>query len=294
MGSSFYALHPLSLQLIECGFSTITVETSELVHYMPGLFDQSTIILAVSQSGSGAEVLRLIEVNDHRATIIAVTNTPDSPLAHHADVSVLIRAGRESSVSTKTYVTTLMALEWIGATLCESKGNDVADEMALAAPAVRSYLADWRDHVEGALAKMEGIHHLFLVGRGPSMAAVSTGALILKESTRFHAEGISSATFRHGPFELLNEDCFVLVFLGDSRTGFLNRNLARDVEKHGGIAQLVSEEESNSAFRLPVVPLRLLPIVEILPVQMISLALAAREGREAGRLTLATKVTTTE
>jgi glucosamine--fructose-6-phosphate aminotransferase (isomerizing) len=294
MGSSFYALYPLYLQLIGSGYRTAAVETSELVHYMPNLFDQDTIILAVSQSGFSAEMLRLIEVNDHRGTIIAVTNTPDSPLARHADVSFLIHAGAESAVSTKTYVATLMALEWVGAVLRKSKCEDVIDELALAAAAVGSYLKNWREHVEGALARMEGIQQLFLVGRGPSMAAVSTGGLILKESTHFHAEGMNSAAFRHGPFELLNEGCFVLTFLGDARTGILNRNLARDVEKHGGIGQLVSEGESCSTFRLPSVPPRLLPIVEILPVQMISLALAAHAGREAGRLTLATKVTTTE
>jgi glutamine---fructose-6-phosphate transaminase (isomerizing) len=36
------------------------------------------------------------------------------------------------------------------------------------------------------------------------------------------------------------------------------------------------------------------PILEILPVQMITLALAARAGREPGRFQLATKVTTRE
>jgi hypothetical protein len=35
-------------------------------------------------------------------------------------------------------------------------------------------------------------------------------------------------------------------------------------------------------------------ILEILPVQMITLALAAQAGREPGRFELATKVTTTE
>jgi hypothetical protein len=36
------------------------------------------------------------------------------------------------------------------------------------------------------------------------------------------------------------------------------------------------------------------PIVEILPAQMLSLAIAARNGREAGRFERATKVTAAE
>jgi hypothetical protein len=37
-----------------------------------------------------------------------------------------------------------------------------------------------------------------------------------------------------------------------------------------------------------------IPILEILPVEMITLALAAQTGREAGRFSFASKVTTTE
>jgi hypothetical protein len=42
------------------------------------------------------------------------------------------------------------------------------------------------------------------------------------------------------------------------------------------------------------VPDSILPVMEILPVQMITLALAARDGREPGCFVLASKVTTTE
>ena len=50
---------------------------------------------------------------------------------------------------------------------------------------------------------LNNTRHLFLVGRGASLASVATGALIIKESDHFHAEGMSSAAFRHGPFEML-------------------------------------------------------------------------------------------
>jgi len=44
----------------------------------------------------------------------------------------------------------------------------------------------------------------------------------------------------------------------------------------------------------PAVPESVLPILEILPVQMITLAFAAQTGREAGQFSLASKVTTAE
>ena len=48
------------------------------------------------------------------------------------------------------------------------------------------------------------------------------------------------------------------------------------------------------ALALPDVPPPLLPILEILPVEMLTLAVAARKGLEAGRFSHATKVTTVE
>jgi glucosamine--fructose-6-phosphate aminotransferase (isomerizing) len=93
---------------------------------------------------------------------------------------------------------------------------------------------------------------------------------------------------------MLKEGLFVLVFIGDGKTGVLNRNLVRDILEHGGTADLVSEEAVDPAFCLPLAPPRVRPILEILPVQIISLVLAARAKREPGRFTLASKVTTKE
>ena len=61
MGSSFHALHPLNLQLIGQGFTSLMVETSELVHYKNRFFDPETLIIAVSQSGRSAEMVRLVD-----------------------------------------------------------------------------------------------------------------------------------------------------------------------------------------------------------------------------------------
>jgi glucosamine--fructose-6-phosphate aminotransferase (isomerizing) len=47
-------------------------------------------------------------------------------------------------------------------------------------------------------------------------------------------------------------------------------------------------------FQLSATGPALQPVVEILPVQMLTLALAARDGREAGRFERASKVTTAE
>jgi glucosamine--fructose-6-phosphate aminotransferase (isomerizing) len=294
MGSSFHALHPLNLQLISHGFTALMVETSELVHYKSRFFDPKTLVIAVSQSGQSAEMIRLADVNRKHSEVIAVTNTPQSPLVQHSTAALFTQAGTEFSVSCKTYVTALMVLKFLGDILCQRDPKQSRRELQKVPLAAGEYLNRWKEHVELLAGKLRSIKHLFLVGRGASLAAVGTGALIIKESDHFHAEGMSSAAFRHGPFEMLNDDTFVLVFSGDEKTRNLNRRLLSDIQQAGGHAEFIGHNSSLAPFCLQDHGDSVRPILEILPVQMITLALAGLANREAGKFERAAKITITE
>src|SRR5258708_22556249 len=282
MGSSFHGLHPLRLELIEHGLHAIMVETSELIHYMRRLFDPKTLIVAVSQSGQRREIVGLLEINGSKSPVMAITNTAGSPLATQADATILTQAGKEFSVSCKTYLTALMALHWLGDIFCERDLRRTREELKQAAPAVESYLAHWEDHVQSLTQLLKGTRNLFLVGRGSSLAAVGAGALIVKEAAHFHAEGMSSAAFRHGPFEMLSKDTFVLVFSGDDRARDLNRRLLEDIRERQGRAQLVGGGAAFPSFIFANAPRGMEPMLGILPAQVGTPALAARCRREAG------------
>ncbi len=294
MGSSFYALHPIAILLAEAGIRATMLETSELIHYWPHLLGEDTVVLAVSQSGRSAEIIRLLEVNSGRSTLLAVTNDAASPLAAAADVCVLIDAGPESTVSCKTYLSTLLLLDRIADRLTGADPSTSTERSESVIQSVERYLSRWREHVEEAQECLRSVQHLVLVGRGPSLAAAYTGALIIKESARFPAEGMSAAAFRHGPLEMISQRLLLVAFEGDARARTLNQNLVRDVNSLYGRAILVSETVRDGLFSLSHVDARLQPILEILPAQMISLALAAREYHQAGSFSRASKITATE
>jgi glucosamine--fructose-6-phosphate aminotransferase (isomerizing) len=86
----------------------------------------------------------------------------------------------------------------------------------------------------------------------------------------------------------------VLIFAGDEKTRGLNMGLLRDLESFGVRCGWVSEDAGDAALRLPAVAAGLRPLMEILPAQMITLALAALANREAGKFVRATKVTAVE
>jgi glucosamine--fructose-6-phosphate aminotransferase (isomerizing) len=158
---------------------------------------------------------------------------------------------------------------------------------------MRAYLSEWPAHAGELMPALEGVNDIFIVGRGPSVSAAGTGGLILKESTHYHAEGLSAAAFRHGPFEMLSDAVFVLVLDGDARSAAFGRKLVDDVRQAGGRSALVSTT-AEGVFRIPECAERTRPLMEILPVEMLTLALAALKGREPGRFERATKVTEVE
>jgi glutamine---fructose-6-phosphate transaminase (isomerizing) len=294
MGGSLHALYPLRLELIEHGFTAMMVETSELIHYERALLDPKSLVVAVSQSGRSVEIVNLLQKNRGDSPLMGVTNTLDSPLARRADAAVVTDAGSEFSVSCKTYVTTLMALHWLAAILCGTDLRRRHRELSRVTPAATAYLANWESHVHYLADRFAGVESLFLTGRGTSLAAAATGGLIIKESDHVHAEGMSSAAFRHGPFEMVGAKTSVMIFSGDAATRDINEKLARDIRDKGGRAELVSEKAEVGVLRLPAVPKAVRPLVEILPVHMLTLALSALAGREPGRFSFLSKVTTDE
>jgi glucosamine--fructose-6-phosphate aminotransferase (isomerizing) len=293
MGSSFHTFHPLNLALIEAGLTPVMIETSELVHYALALCDEQTLVIAASQSGASAETVRLLEAKTG-ATVLGVTNTAGSPLARGAGLALLAQAGPEHSVSCKTYVAGMLTLHWLAALIAGGDERATLATLGDAASLTEKYLQGWQLYTEALAARLRGKRHLFLAGRGTSLSAVGTGALILKEATRLHAEGMSSAAFRHGPLEMLHEDMWIGVYSGDPRTRALNRGLVRDLVANGGHCDEIGAEATLKPFRLPESDPALQPILEILPVQMMTLALAALAGREAGHFERATKITATE
>ncbi|MBN8735426.1 MAG: SIS domain-containing protein [Xanthomonadales bacterium] len=293
MGSSYHALHALNLSLIAAGFTPIMIETAELVHYALPLCDAGTLVILVSQSGRSAETLRLLDAN-RDAAVLGITNTPGSPLARRADLSLLTQAGAESSVSCKTYVTTMLVLAWLSAIVSNRGESETLARLRPIALHVAKYLAKWRHHVDELGGLLDGSRHLFLAGRGRSLATVGTGALIIKESSHVHAEGMSSAAFRHGPLEMLQDDMTTIVFDGDEPTRMLNQRLASQLSGSGFRCSQVGVDAGLESLRIHDCDTDLLPILEILPVEMMTLALAGLAGREAGKFEHASKVTETE
>lgn len=175
MGASFHALLPMQRMLLSAGVPALALETQELLALYAALPRRDVLLVAVSQSGRGAEMVRLMRELPPNCPCAAVTNEPGSPLAQRAQWTVELRAGRENSVSCKTWINTLAALDWLCRRLLELSTGSLTSEWSLVGSWMRGYLAGCESHVAELAAELRGISHVTVVGRGDSLAAAGTG-----------------------------------------------------------------------------------------------------------------------
>lgn len=300
MGASLYSCYPLWLTLSMGKIPATLWDTSELINFGSDILTPKTLLIVVSQSGESAEIKRLVEMDRPVAFMIAVTNQAQSTLSKRADIVIDIRAGEEATVSTKTYLTSLAVLHLLGEQISSGNLQTEKQEIVRIADKLETYLKDSRAIISKAAAFLEAPKQLAVLGRGFSMASAQTASLILEEASRIFSFGLTAAQFRHGPRELMQPEFRSIIFGGASNTHHLNQQLALEIADHSRYVVLITPESwapENPhilTIEIPKVSSRLLPMVEIVPIQLLTIPLAEALGSTAGIFLYGEKVTLSE
>ena len=299
MGSSLSATYPSLLRLARLNIDVHAIEASELLHYRAQNLTPQTLLIVVSQSGRSAEIPGLLDVASQSDTpVLGITNTPGSLLHQRSQEAILIKAGEESTVSTKTYTCTLTLLHLLTTALLGETVDKSVEQIAIVAQAIHQHLDGWRDQMKQLAEKWTRMAFLEYLGRGHSLASAVTGALISKESMKLPTEGMNAGQFRHGPIELVDAHFTGILFTGEAVTRGLNLDLARDIMGYGGQLALIGKLDTAPPgaewIRIPDCPPALLPLLEIVPVQLFCAEMSVKRGYEAGQFRYIGKVTTHE
>ncbi|TFL19162.1 SIS domain-containing protein [Jannaschia formosa] len=204
--------------------------------------------LAISQSGKSPDIVAMARMAaEGGAETFAVTNYPDSDLAHACGHTLALHAGEERSVAaTKTFVTSVVAGVWL---LAEWR-RDAALLTALRnlPEVLRTAVAqDW-----GALADgLEGRSSLYCLGRGPAYAMAGEAALKFKETCQLHAESYSSAEVLHGPVSIV-EPGFPVIALAAADAAEPALVEVADGMAGKGASVFVTSDRATRATALPV------------------------------------------
>lgn len=186
---------------------------------------QQTLFIVISQSGKSPDIVESARrAKLGGALIVAFVNVIDSPVAEFADFVVPLCAGTEKSVAaTKSFIASLSAIAAVVAHWSEEPELLAAVAGAPHALA-RAWAMDWSAESAHAL----GVHNMYVVSRGLSLAIAQEAALKLKETCGIHAEAISAAEVRHGPMAIVRNAFPVLMLAPNDETAADFETLAED------------------------------------------------------------------
>ncbi|MBM0107276.1 SIS domain-containing protein [Steroidobacter sp. S1-65] len=186
---------------------------------------RGVVFLVISQSGKSPDLLASAEnAKRNGACVIALCNTPDSPLTQLADHSLPLHAGPETSVAaTKSYIASLSAIVHLVA--CWTTDQTLLGSLMRAPEQLaQAWDLDWR----AALPVLQQANNLFVLGRGYGLGVAQEAALKFKETCGLHAEAFSTAEVKHGPMALVGRGFPVLM-------------LSQNDESRAGIEKLATE-----------------------------------------------------
>jgi glutamine---fructose-6-phosphate transaminase (isomerizing) len=291
--SDHAALYGKYLAEIELGLPAGLVSPSSMTLYgaRPDLAD--VLFVAVSQSGASPDLAESLAVaRECGAMTVSVTNVEGSELDRAAEFPVRLGAGAERSVAaTKTYTAQLLALYLL---LARGADGDPASAAAALPDAAAATLAN-AERVYAAAARYRFATRLVTTGRGYSYPTAREGALKLMETCYVSAHAFSCADLLHGPFAMLDQGVPVIAVASPGRGGDAAvpviqrlRGTGADVLEVG-----VGVGETGLAVESAGLAERLLPILEIMPLQQLAWRLAMDKGGDPDRPRGLSKVTMT-
>ncbi len=309
MGASLFAAYPAQAYLTARGIRAIVLETAELLHHHLQMVRRDALVVAISQSGETVEITRLLQRLPKDVRVAAVVNVERSTLARRAGLQLPMMAGRQSSVSTKTYMCSVAVLMYLAFALVSEPHRHLT-QVLLHAVRVQERILDRQETVIPPIVEFfDHPPYVALISRGPDLASAMQSALTLKETVRLAAEPISAGQFRHGPIEIVNPTHRYVIFARQSHpdggpgpretTAQLMLRLARDIQSHGGRVLLFTDlpfaEIANvRTVRVESLRLGLGTLVDTLVMQLLAHELAVRAGLEPGKFWIAQGVTREE
>jgi glucosamine--fructose-6-phosphate aminotransferase (isomerizing) len=245
-------------------------------------------VLVLSQSGETSDTLAALrEAAQRGQKTLAITNAAGSSMEREADVSMPLAAGRERAIpATKSFTCQLTVLYLLalyeGARLGRMDTTVLArhiEELRALPDAIETQLDGWREQMSALAHKYNSASTFLYLGRGIHYAIARAGEL------------------KHGPNALVSDrvPLVVLATVDRALSGSVLRHektlqLLNDMKAQGAkaiaIANVGDEEVQNlvsdCVFVQPA-PEYLLPIPEVIPLQLFAYFMALERGVDVDR-----------
>jgi glucosamine--fructose-6-phosphate aminotransferase (isomerizing) len=279
----------------------VEVDYASEYRYRDPIADPQALGMLITQSGETADTLAAQrEMIAKGSMTIAICNVVGSMVAREAHGTIYTHAGPEIGVaSTKAFTAQLTALFLFALNLAQKRatisgGESVAlvDALSRIPGRIEEVLLT-RDSTCRQLAKVFASASNFLfLGRGIHFPIALEGALKLKEISYIHAEGYPAGEMKHGPNALIDESLPVVVLAtsdASSPESVLRyektlSNIQEVTARSGRVIAVATEgnkqigELVEHVIYVPSAPELLLPLIEVVPLQLLAYHIAVRRG----------------
>ncbi|HEX4786042.1 MAG TPA: isomerizing glutamine--fructose-6-phosphate transaminase, partial [Candidatus Sulfotelmatobacter sp.] len=259
------------------------------------------IVMVITQSGETADTLAAQrEALTRGVKTIAISNVPNTTIVREASAALISGAGPELSIpATKSFTTQLTILYLMALFLARKRGRMTSEvtrtylhRLMRLPDAISDQLETWDDLAEKFGAAHFKAEKFLYLGRGVHYAIAREGALKLKEISYAHAEGYPAGELKHGPNALVDETLPVVVIATcdhqdpDSLLRYRRTlEVMKEVKsRRGPLVALATEGDDEVAnvadhvFYVPSAPELLLPILEVIPLQLFAYHVAVNKG----------------
>ncbi len=294
-GTSYYAGLIGKFMIETLARLPVEVEYASEFRYYNPIVNERTAVLSITQSGETADTLAAAEqARVQGATLWAIVNAIGSQSMRLADGAIPMHAGPEIGVaSTKAFTTSLVDLYLLACALGTLRGvisaerlRELADDVARLPALIGQALERDTDYQVLADRFHKAENFLFL-GRGINYPIALEGALKLKEISYIHAEGYPAGEMKHGPIALIDESMPVLAIV--TRDTLYDKMISQiqQAKARGGVVIALATEgdeairaEADHVIYVPATTSLLAPVVNVIPLQLLSYHIAVRRGAD--------------
>jgi glucosamine--fructose-6-phosphate aminotransferase (isomerizing) len=278
----------------------VDVDYASEFEYRNPLIGGGELTIVITQSGETADTTAAQrEARAKGSRTIAISNVAGSTIAREADGVIYTLAGPEISIaSTKAFTAQMAVLFLFAVYLGQERGNLSKTQVQgyirelLALPGKVEIMLQSAPDCERLADKYHQVQDFLFLGRAIHYPVAMDGALKLKEVSYVHAEGYPTGEAKHGPNALIDESLPVVIIATSDRNDSgsvlrYDRNLANIKafkQQSGRVIAIASagDEEiprlADQTIFVPLTPELLLPILEIVPLQLFAYYMALRRG----------------
>ena len=271
----------------------VEVEYASEFRYRNPIINADDVIIAISQSGETADTLAAIRMaKEQGALILGICNVAGSSIPRETHAGIYTHAGPEIGVaSTKAFTAQVMVLTMM-AFLLGKKRNIISTEKyeemisnMIKVPTVIESLMKNEEHIREIAQLYKNANNAIYLGRGYLYPVALEGALKLKEISYIHAEGYPAAEMKHGPIALIDQNMPVFVLATkDKYYEKIVNNIQEVKARRGQVIAIVSEGDetikkmADHVIEVPNIDEALMPLVAVVPLQIISYYVAVMRG----------------